>query len=93
MATAQQKLIGKSSAGLTYAGEYSNGHLAAKMGHLACFTGGMFALTSMQIDSLTSSERQTYKQLAIDITNTCHESYIRTATQIGIYFNFDANLK
>lgn len=38
----------KNSSGFTFLGEYSDGNVQAKMGHLACFTGGMFALTAMQ---------------------------------------------
>ena len=41
MKAARKHLIGKSTNGLTYAGEYANGRLQAKMGHLACFTGGI----------------------------------------------------
>lgn len=83
MKAARSHLIGKSTNGLTYAGEYSHGRLQAKMGHLACFSGGMFALTAMKVDSLTDTERNEFKQLAADITNTCHESYIKTETHIG----------
>lgn len=43
----------------------------------------MFALTAMKVDKLSNEERQAYKDLAIGITNTCHESYIKTATKIG----------
>ncbi len=90
MDTARTKLIGKSIAGLTFAGEYQNGNLIYKMGHLACFSAGMFALTAMEVNTLSAKEKQSYKQLAIDITNTCHESYIRTATHIGPEtFHFD----
>lgn len=83
MEAAKSKLIGRSKEGLVFAGEYSGGRLAYKMGHLACFTGGMFALTAMKVDSLSTSEREDYKKLAADITHTCHESYIRTPTHIG----------
>ena len=70
------------------AGEYSNGILAPKMGHLTCFTGGMFALTSIYVDTLSEQERLDYQKLAVDITNTCHESYIRAPTHLGIYIYF-----
>jgi mannosyl-oligosaccharide alpha-1,2-mannosidase len=43
----------------------------------------MFALTAMKVDQLSDTEREAYKELAIGITNTCHESYIRTDTRIG----------
>ena len=79
----KSKLIGKADNGLIYAGEYSGNYLQDKMGHLACFTGGMFALTSMYVDTLSKSERDEYTELAKGITNTCHESYIRMPTRIG----------
>uniref|UniRef100_A0A3B3QW31 alpha-1,2-Mannosidase n=1 Tax=Paramormyrops kingsleyae TaxID=1676925 RepID=A0A3B3QW31_9TELE len=40
----ERHLIRKSSGGLTFIGEWKNGHLERKMGHLTCFAGGMFAL-------------------------------------------------
>jgi len=90
MDTARTKLIGKSVGGLTFAGEYQNGDLIYKMGHLACFSAGMFALTVMEVESLSADQKRTYKQLAIDITDTCHESYVRTETHIGPEtFHFD----
>lgn len=42
MEAAKNKLIGKSQAGLTFAGEYQGGRLAYKMGHLACFSAGRY---------------------------------------------------
>ena len=54
------------------------------MGHLACFSGGLFALTAMNSpSSLSIEEIEDYKNLAIDITHTCHESYIKTPTRLG----------
>ncbi|KAG7248615.1 hypothetical protein CRUP_035045, partial [Coryphaenoides rupestris] len=40
----ERHLIRKSNSGLTFIGEWKNGHLERKMGHLTCFAGGMFAL-------------------------------------------------
>uniref|UniRef100_A0A8C6TJL6 alpha-1,2-Mannosidase n=1 Tax=Neogobius melanostomus TaxID=47308 RepID=A0A8C6TJL6_9GOBI len=40
----ERHLIRKSNGGLTFIGEWKNGHLERKMGHLACFAGGMLAL-------------------------------------------------
>ena len=92
MGAARSKLIGKSIGGLTFAGEYQNGHLLSKMGHLACFSAGMFALTSMEVTSLSNEERDSFKNLAVEITNTCHETYIKTPTHIGPEtFHFDTN--
>jgi mannosyl-oligosaccharide alpha-1,2-mannosidase len=83
MEATNEKLIKKSSNGFVYAGEYNNGNLSPKMGHLTCFVGGLYALTYLQVDSLSSEEKNKYKELAIEITNTCHESYIRTPTRLG----------
>lgn len=47
MKAVRSKLV-VSSGGHTFLGEYSGGSVQNKMGHLACFAGGMFALTSMQ---------------------------------------------
>ncbi len=92
MKAAKTKLIGKSAGGLTFAGEYSNGNLNQKMGHLACFSGGMFALTAITVDKLSDEERNDFSKLALDITNTCHESYVRSPTHIGPEtFHFNQN--
>ncbi|CAF0831381.1 unnamed protein product [Brachionus calyciflorus] len=81
----------KSKGNLGYFGEYSNNYVTPKMGHLACFAGGMFALTAIQVDELSEEQKKMYKDMAIDITNTCHESYIRTATHLGPEsFSFDS---
>lgn len=53
------------------------------MGHLACFSGGLFALTALYVDEMDNGQRKSYEHLAVDITNTCHESYIRTPTRLG----------
>ena len=45
-----------------------------------CFSGGMFALAG-QNAQIENSDR--WLQLGKDITNTCHESYARTATKLG----------
>jgi mannosyl-oligosaccharide alpha-1,2-mannosidase len=68
---------------LTYIGEIKSGRLDKKMDHLACFSGGLFALTSISVDSLDENTRKIYLDLAKNITNTCHESYIRTSSRIG----------
>jgi mannosyl-oligosaccharide alpha-1,2-mannosidase len=83
MEAVRNKLVAKSSGGLTYLDEYVGSFLAHKMGHLACFTGGLFALTAIYVDELAADERYVFRSLATEITHTCHESYTRTATRIG----------
>lgn len=45
-----------------------------------CFSGGLLALASKTLKNDVSDR---YLQVAKEITNTCHESYIRTATKLG----------
>ncbi|CAB3408329.1 unnamed protein product [Caenorhabditis bovis] len=49
--------------------------------HLACFSGGMFALHSMNEPNRTVAQH--YLELGKEIGHTCHESYARSATGIG----------
>ncbi|XP_067947803.1 mannosyl-oligosaccharide 1,2-alpha-mannosidase IA-like [Watersipora subatra] len=78
-------LLKTSRGGLKYLGEYKNGRTEAKMGHLTCFAGGMFALGAK-----ASEDEAHYMELGADIANTCHESYTRTATGLGPeYFRMD----
>lgn len=55
--------------------EWRGGILDHKMGHLACFAGGMVGIGA---DDGPSEKRQHYLDLAAEITNTCHESYSRS---------------
>lgn len=71
----EANLVQKSSGGLTYMAEWRGGILDHKMGHLACFAGGMVGLGA---DDGASEKRQHYLDLAAEITNTCHESYSRS---------------
>lgn len=71
----ETNLVQKSSGGLTYVAEWRGGILDHKMGHLACFAGGMVGIGA---DDGASEKRQHYLDLAAEITNTCHESYSRS---------------
>ncbi|KAK6052139.1 glycosyl hydrolase family 47 [Cooperia oncophora] len=51
------------------------------MEHLACFSGGMFALQSA--NEYNASVSRHYLDLAEKLAHTCHESYTRTAIGIG----------
>lgn len=77
----ERHLIRKSNGGLTFIGEWKNGHLERKMGHLACFAGGMFALGA---DGSPDDKAGHYLQLGAEIAHTCHESYDRTGEE-GVY--------
>jgi mannosyl-oligosaccharide alpha-1,2-mannosidase len=69
---------------LLYIAEESGGQIQDAVGHLACFAGGMFALGAYTDPAPTGTERRLRDfEIGQNFTNTCHESYIRTATQIG----------
>lgn len=74
----ERRLVQKSSGGLTHFVELMYGRIEQKMDHLSCFAGGMFALGAKW-----STNETHYLQLGADIANTCHESYIRSATNLG----------
>ncbi|KAK3543414.1 hypothetical protein QTP70_020434 [Hemibagrus guttatus] len=87
----ERHLIRKSSSGLTFIGEWKNGHLERKMGHLTCFAGGMFALGA---DGSPGEKAGHYLQLGAEIAHTCHESYDRTVLKLGPEaFKFDSGLE
>jgi len=73
-------LVKKSAGGLTYIAEWRGGILDHKMGHLACFSGGMIALGA---EHGGEERKQHYMDLAAEITNTCHESYARSGKPVG----------
>ncbi|KAI3387012.1 hypothetical protein SNEBB_004817 [Seison nebaliae] len=92
MPVVEKTTMRRSAGGLLYSGEYASRHVVAKMGHLTCFIGGLFALTALngKAAGLTQKEIEHQKSLAIDITHTCHESYDRSETKIGPeYFHFE----
>nr|XP_040145094.1 mannosyl-oligosaccharide 1,2-alpha-mannosidase IC [Ictidomys tridecemlineatus] len=68
-------LLNVSPGGLTYIAEWRGGILDHKMGHLACFSGGMIALGA---EDAKEEKRAHYQELAAQITRTCHESYARS---------------
>ncbi|XP_035381886.1 mannosyl-oligosaccharide 1,2-alpha-mannosidase IA isoform X3 [Electrophorus electricus] len=83
----EANLVQKSPGGLTYVAEWRGGILDHKMGHLACFSGGMVGIGA---DDSVPEKRQHYLDLAAEITHTCHESYSRSATKLGPEaFRFD----
>ncbi|XP_012891194.1 PREDICTED: mannosyl-oligosaccharide 1,2-alpha-mannosidase IC [Dipodomys ordii] len=73
-------LLNVSPGGLTYIAEWRGGILDHKMGHLACFSGGMISLGA---EDAKEEKRAYYQELAAQITRTCHESYARSDTKLG----------
>jgi len=66
---------------LLYIAEMNGGQIQDRVGHLACFAGGMFVLGAHAFPEGVNAERDA--EIGLNFTNTCHESYIRTQTQIG----------
>ncbi|KAM4701555.1 LOW QUALITY PROTEIN: mannosyl-oligosaccharide 1,2-alpha-mannosidase IC [Discoglossus pictus] len=84
----EKHLIKRSSGGLTYIAEWRGGILDHKMEHLTCFAAGMFALGAKDAPE---KKKGHYMDLAAEIANTCHESYVRAETKLGPeVFRFDA---
>uniref|UniRef100_A0A8D2NU47 alpha-1,2-Mannosidase n=1 Tax=Zosterops lateralis melanops TaxID=1220523 RepID=A0A8D2NU47_ZOSLA len=77
----EKHLVKKSAGGLTYIAEWRGGILDHKMGHLACFSGGMIALGA---EHAPEDRRQRHRELAAEITSTCHESYTRSGNLGGL---------
>lgn len=74
------KLVQTSKSGLIYLADLKYDRIEHKMDHLACFAGGLFAIGS---EYMPGDRKNYFLQLGKDITNTCHESYDRTATKLG----------
>ncbi|CAB0033632.1 unnamed protein product [Trichogramma brassicae] len=72
-------MILKSPGGLLYASDIQYERVEHKMGHLACFAGGMFGLGAKNDNEVNDR----HMEVASGLTNTCHESYIRTPTKLG----------
>ncbi|XP_051170744.1 mannosyl-oligosaccharide alpha-1,2-mannosidase IA isoform X2 [Leptopilina boulardi] len=79
----EEHMVLKSPGGLTYVSDMKFDRVDRKMGHLACFAGGMFALGAKTQDQFTKSKRIRHMEIAEGLTHTCHESYDRTPTKLG----------
>ncbi|XP_055523662.1 mannosyl-oligosaccharide alpha-1,2-mannosidase IA isoform X4 [Wyeomyia smithii] len=75
-----QHMIRTSAGGLTYVSDLKFERLDHKMDHLACFAGGLFGLGGTTLNNQYSEK---YMEIGEGITNTCHESYVRTYTRLG----------
>ncbi|XP_065584891.1 mannosyl-oligosaccharide 1,2-alpha-mannosidase IA-like isoform X2 [Artemia franciscana] len=73
-------MIRESRSGLLYVSDMKYERLEHKMDHLACFSGGMFALGA---HTLHDSSAARHMDIGKGLTNTCHESYIRSETGLG----------
>nr|CAD7462960.1 unnamed protein product [Timema tahoe] len=75
-----QHMLRVSPGGLTYISDLKFDRLEHKMGHLACFAGGLIGLGA---HSLKNDLSDRYMDIADGVTNTCHEAYDRTATKLA----------
>ncbi|XP_055605865.1 mannosyl-oligosaccharide alpha-1,2-mannosidase IA isoform X1 [Uranotaenia lowii] len=75
-----QHMIRTSQGGLTYVSDMKFDRLEHKMDHLACFAGGLFGLGGTTLNNQYSEK---YLEIGEGLTNTCHESYVRTYTRLG----------
>jgi len=62
---------------LWFFGDKNGMSVSHKMDHLACFSGGMFALGAQ------GNTKERDLAIAKNITKTCHENYVRNPTRIG----------
>lgn len=80
MQAINQYMIRTSPSGLTYVSDMKFERLEHKMDHLACFAGGLYGLGGTTRDNQYSAR---YLEIGEGLTNTCHESYVRTFTRLG----------
>lgn len=66
---------------LAYFAEMKGNRVEHKMDHLACFIAGMYALEVKNEEK--QSRRSAALKIAVEIADTCHESYNRSAIGIG----------
>ena len=67
------------SSSLIYFGEQRSGRLDPQMGHLTCFIGGLYVLSSLSGSSSSSNLSAKHEmEIAQGVGKTCHESYVRT---------------
>ncbi|XP_015115798.1 mannosyl-oligosaccharide 1,2-alpha-mannosidase IA isoform X1 [Diachasma alloeum] len=80
IAAVVKNMVRKSPSGLVYLMDLKFGRPEHKMGHLACFAGGMFSLGAKTKENQVANK---YMEIAAGLTNTCHESYNKTQTKLG----------
>ncbi|KAI6646838.1 Alpha 1,2-mannosidase [Oopsacas minuta] len=87
MEAIRNHMLKRSSTGLLFIADLKNGRTENKMDHLGCFSGGLFALSSIDAPGTMNSD---YLEIGEELTKTCHESYDRSDTKLGpevFYFN------
>ncbi|KAG1681970.1 Mannosyl-oligosaccharide 1,2-alpha-mannosidase IB [Nymphon striatum] len=82
MTAIEKNMLHTSKSGLMYFSEMKSQRHEHKMGHLACFIGGLYALAAKTIPEDRGLKGH-YLSIGQNITHTCHESYDRSPTKIG----------
>jgi len=80
MTTVQEKLVKTSRGGWLHLVDMRNRRVLPKMGHLACFAGGMYMLA---VKGAASDKAAVYTENAKGITATCHHAYNTTEAGLG----------
>eukprot|EP00039_Didymoeca_costata_P027202 m.17745 g.17745 ORF g.17745 m.17745 type:complete len:704 (-) comp6098_c0_seq1:1644-3755(-) len=79
MRTVFEILIKDSPEGHTYVSTM-NGYPQKRMGHLACFAGGMMRLA---MDGAPDDMKLKYENYSVLLTETCHAAYRKTSSKLG----------
>ncbi|CAF0843379.1 unnamed protein product [Didymodactylos carnosus] len=81
MKAAEESMLRKTpTTNLLYFGEQRSERLDLQMGHLTCFVGGLYGLSSQHISNNDSKYQM---DIAKGIAQTCREAYIRSDTRLG----------
>lgn len=80
MATVQTHLVRTSKSGYLHLVDMRSKRVLPKMGHLACFAGGMYALAAK---GAPSEVQKTYMTNARGITSTCRAAYSASRAGVG----------
>ena len=81
MAAVQEKLVRTSPLGHMYITELNNGKPTQKMGHLACFMGGLYVLGVEGAPSEATAAQ--YLDNGVKLAATCHAAYQASPTKLG----------
>lgn len=72
----EELTLDDSNPNATYFAEINRGRREDSVGHLFCFTGGLYGLARMHNISADAEQLQRYERLARNLTYTCRQSYV-----------------
>ncbi|KAF2077590.1 hypothetical protein CYY_001131 [Polysphondylium violaceum] len=81
--SALEYLYKQTTKGDYYMANFINGHPTSTQEHLACFTGGMFALGAAANVSESEEMNEFYMEAGKQITATCAKTYFNMPTGVG----------